>query len=99
LPVKAMSELVLPMNLSDGFVVDTKRRFHAAWPASHKPACKPTRGSGLGAEPDWMTLGDGPALIELLECEQATTVDAPMANDALIIVDTAPGRAHERRGQ
>jgi hypothetical protein len=44
-----------------------------------------------------MTLGDGPALIEPLECEHATTVDAPMASDALISVDAASDRAHERR--
>jgi hypothetical protein len=46
-----------------------------------------------------MTLGDGPAQIEPLECEHAAMTDALIASDNLIIVDVAPGRAHERRGR
>src|SRR5687767_397757 len=52
LPVKARSELVTPRNFSDGGVVDTSFRFHAAWPASHWPGDRPTRGSGLGVVAD-----------------------------------------------
>src|SRR5262245_53100616 len=49
LPVNAKSELVMPLNFSDGGVVDSRRMFHAACAASHRPAARPTRGSGLGA--------------------------------------------------
>src|SRR5262245_60044758 len=52
LPVNARSELVTPRNFSDGGVVDTSLRFHAAWPASHRPGDRPTRGSGLGVVAD-----------------------------------------------
>src|ERR1041385_5609519 len=46
------SELVTPTNFSDGGVLDTSRRFHAAWPASMSPALSPTRGSLPGAGAD-----------------------------------------------
>src|SRR5215218_9782771 len=52
LPVNARSELVTPRNFSDGGVVETKRMFQAAWPASQRPGASPTRGSGLGATAD-----------------------------------------------
>ena len=41
-----------PANFSEGGVVDTRRMFQAAWPASHMPALRPTRGSGFGATAD-----------------------------------------------
>src|SRR4029077_19541770 len=34
------------MNCGAGRLVDTSRRFHAAWAASHQPARRPMRGSG-----------------------------------------------------
>src|ERR1043166_1295343 len=48
-PRKARSELVLPTNFSAGRVSETTRRFQEASAASHNPARRPTRGSGLGA--------------------------------------------------
>src|SRR5206468_1302605 len=41
--------LLRSMNCSDGGVVETSRRFHAASAAFIQPARRPTRGSGLGA--------------------------------------------------
>src|SRR5688572_822574 len=65
-PVKARSELVTPRNFSVGGVVDTRRIFQAACAASHRPAARPTRGSGVGVVADTigftgagMTLGGG----------------------------------------
>src|SRR3954467_1280037 len=52
LPLKARSECVAPSDLPDGGVDDTMFMFHAAWPASHQPALRPTRGSGVGAVAD-----------------------------------------------
>src|SRR5688572_120209 len=49
LPENARSELVTPRNFSDGGVVDTRRMFQAACPASQRPGDSPTRGSGFGA--------------------------------------------------
>src|SRR6186713_3125153 len=49
LPVNARSECVVPSDLPVGGVVDTMFMFHAACPASHHPALRPTRGSGDGA--------------------------------------------------
>src|SRR5215470_14578235 len=37
------------MNALVGCVLDTRRKFQAAWAASHQPARKPMRGSGEGA--------------------------------------------------
>src|SRR5436190_13319557 len=52
LPLNARSECVAPNDFPVGGVVDTMFMFHAAWPASHHPALRPTRGSGDGAMPD-----------------------------------------------
>ena len=41
--------MVLPTNFSLGLVVETSLMFQAACAASHNPARRPTRGSGLGA--------------------------------------------------
>src|SRR5881394_2238976 len=49
LPLKARSECVAPADASLGGVVEIMRMFQAAWPASQRPAARPTRGSGLGA--------------------------------------------------
>src|SRR5688500_1070747 len=43
--MKARSELMPPMKRSGGRVVDTRRRFEIASPASHMPGLRPTRGS------------------------------------------------------
>src|SRR5436190_8753753 len=52
LPLNARSECVAPSDLPLGGVVDTRFMFQAAWPASHQPALRPTRGSGDGAVAD-----------------------------------------------
>ena len=44
------------MKSADGGVVDTRRRFHAASAAFIQPARSPTRGSGLGAVVDMLSL-------------------------------------------
>ena len=49
MPLKARSEWVAPSALSVGGVVEIMFMFHAASPASHQPALRPTRGSGDGA--------------------------------------------------
>src|SRR5262249_57215199 len=49
LPEKARSECVAPSVRPFGGVVESMRMFHAAWAASHRPAFRPTRGSGVGA--------------------------------------------------
>jgi hypothetical protein len=46
------------VNLSDGGVVETSRRFQIASPAFHHPARSPTRGSGLGGDIDMLAPGD-----------------------------------------
>src|SRR5687768_3744610 len=66
LPVNARSEFVRRpspgvlgfVNLSEGRVVETSRRFQIASPASHQPARSPTRGSGLGGDIDMLAPGD-----------------------------------------
>ena len=52
LPLKARSEWVAPRDLPLGGVLDTMFMFQAACPASHQPALRPTRGSGVGVVPD-----------------------------------------------
>src|ERR1700722_753431 len=59
--MNAMSEFVSPRNLPVGRVVETRRTFQAACPASHSPALRPTRGSGLGAFVDMLAAGAGAA--------------------------------------
>src|SRR6476646_827394 len=49
LPVNARSECVEPSTRPFGGVVESIRMFHAAWPASQRPALRPTRVSGTGA--------------------------------------------------
>src|SRR5712692_9489618 len=49
LPANARSECVAPSTFPLGGVVEIMRMFHAAWPASQRPALSPTRGSGVGA--------------------------------------------------
>jgi hypothetical protein len=63
--VNAKSEFVIPVNFSDGCVVDTKRRFQAAVAASNFPARRPTRGSGIGSPGDM--LGDMLLLVPLVD--------------------------------
>src|SRR5262245_30516745 len=50
--MNARSECVAPADASLGGVVEIMRMFHAACPASQRPAARPTRGSGLGAVTD-----------------------------------------------
>src|SRR5262247_672831 len=47
-PVKARSECVAPADAALGGVVEIMRMFQAACAASHRPAARPTRGSGFG---------------------------------------------------
>src|SRR5919112_191240 len=66
LPLNARSEFVSRpspgvlglVNLSEGRVVETSRRFQIASPASHQPARSPMRGSGLGADIDMLAAGE-----------------------------------------
>src|SRR5690349_4124984 len=80
--MNAKSELVWPRNFSLGLVVETRRMFHWAWPASHKPAFNPTRGSGLGAaivrEPDCMA----PPPVVAAGCVHAAASETAVASDA-----------------
>ena len=43
----------------DGRVLETRRRFHAASPASNQPGLSPTRGSGFGFVAETVVLGAG----------------------------------------
>src|SRR5580700_1255395 len=52
LPRNARSEFVLPTKSAGGRMFETKCMFHSAWAASHMPALRPTRGSGIGATDD-----------------------------------------------
>src|SRR5918996_5415110 len=78
LPVNARSELVTPRNFASGGVVDVSLMFHAAWPASQRPAERPTRGSGLGAVAETIgvtgagiTAGGGSGGVRLPRCASA----------------------------
>src|SRR5262245_3307266 len=59
LPLKARSEWMAPADASLGGVVEIMRMFQAAWPASQRPAARPTRGSGLGAVIDTIGVTGG----------------------------------------
>ncbi|MEO8199796.1 MAG: hypothetical protein ABI679_04670, partial [Gemmatimonadota bacterium] len=60
------SELVTPMNFSDGCVFETTRRFQDASAAFINPARRPTRGSGLGGVVDMLPApADGVAMLLL----------------------------------
>src|SRR6187399_1422357 len=48
LPLNARSEWVVSSDFPVGAVVEIMFMFHAACAASHQPALKPTRGSGVG---------------------------------------------------
>src|SRR5579862_1500638 len=52
LPRNARSEFVFPTKSAGGRVFETRCMFHSAWAASHMPAFRPTRGSGMGATED-----------------------------------------------
>src|SRR5215213_9377626 len=52
LPVNARSECVEPSVLPCGGDVESSRMFHAACSASHRPALRVGRGSGVGAVAD-----------------------------------------------
>src|SRR5499427_6377869 len=52
LPENARSDRVAPSTGSVGGVVEIIFMFQAAWPASQRPALRPTRGSGEGAVAD-----------------------------------------------
>src|SRR5258708_39547008 len=54
LPENARSECVAPNTFPVGGVVESMRMFHAACAASHRPAFRPTRGSGVGVVEDTM---------------------------------------------
>src|SRR5690606_28647960 len=66
LPVKARSELVEPSKRSGDLVVESRRMFQNAVPASYIPALNPTRGSGLGGRAPAIRDGAGvppPAIV------------------------------------
>src|SRR5438093_3226696 len=48
-PVKARSECIAPADDALGGVVEIRRMFQAACPASQRPGARPTRGSGFGS--------------------------------------------------
>jgi hypothetical protein len=69
------------LNFSDGCVVDTRRKFQAAWAASYLPARNPMRGSGLGAATDIMLpIGVGPMFDAVLAVGRAHAPAAQIAN-------------------
>src|SRR5688572_6966782 len=72
--MKARSELVTPTNFAEGGVVETRRRFQAATPASNLPARRPTRGSGLGGAT--AMLGAGVESVPAV-AEQAASASTP----------------------
>src|SRR5687768_3909142 len=89
LPVKAMSELVLPANGPVGGDFDTTRKFHAASAASIFPALRPTRASGLGAGVDMVLAGDGAmARDDEVIVPHAATDNTPMAKGSFSNGDT-----------
>jgi hypothetical protein len=52
--------------------------FHAAWPASVRPAFRPTRGSGLGARVDALEIGVGLTdADDVVDDEQAANPSSP----------------------
>src|SRR5436190_21994998 len=59
LPENARSDRVAPSTGSVGGVVEIIFMFHAACPASQRPAFKPTRGSGEGAVADTIGVTGG----------------------------------------
>src|SRR5688572_26514680 len=63
------------VNLSEGGVVDTSRRFQIASPGLYQPARNPMRGSGLGGDVD-MSMAD-----EVVVAHEAAHSD-PMASSA-----------------
>ena len=75
---------MIPANCSDGGVSDTTRRFHAASPASLSPACRPMRGSGLGAVADEFPFGDGFSVEP--EWAQAATRASPAARAMVLVI-------------
>ena len=72
-PLKAMSELVTPLNFSDGCVSETTCMFHVASWALNWPALRPTRGSGLGADVDMLFAGAGLLPPDAMEWLHAAT--------------------------
>src|SRR5262249_769138 len=98
LPVKARSELVIPVNFSDGGVFESTCRFQAASPASNFPARRPTRGSGLGAVVDMSPVGVGALAPETTaERAHAPAESSPMTNDSFNTA--AAGRTSEPRAR
>src|SRR5581483_94150 len=88
---KARSEFVFPTKSAGGFMLATRCMFHSAWPASHIPAFRPTRGSGIGAIAERLQLLsphmllppplDGEALVvEAFGWAQAATARRARAN-------------------
>src|SRR5579884_2980141 len=73
LPRKARSELVL-VNRAGWGTAASRRMFHAACPASCKPARRPTRGSGFGSPGERLSLAApvaaGIVFADCIACEQ-----------------------------
>src|SRR6266705_1541362 len=70
-PENERSEFVTPANFSEGWVLESTRRFQCASAAVIRPARSPTRGSGLGAVVDMSSL----------EVAHAARASAAIAND------------------
>src|SRR5206468_3645810 len=88
----ARSELVTPLNFSEGGVCDRTRRFHTAVPGLSVPARKPTRGSGIGSPGD-MSLIDGMLLLERAE---PVEVAQPAAIKSATPTDSEPNSVVRR---
>src|SRR4051794_32191733 len=71
LPVKARSELVFPLNCSEGWLRESTRMFQTASPASNRPARSPTRGSGVGAPCADSAADDSPSASERVSTRAA----------------------------
>src|SRR4029078_1449474 len=97
-PRKVRSELTPFTNFSGGRVAETSFMFHAAWPASHWPALRPMRGSGLGG--DVVMLGDADegagavetaVDVELPHAAAASKRSGPVSRKVRVVTATVPG--------
>src|SRR3954469_897602 len=82
LPLKARSELVLPLNCSEGWLRESTRMFQVASPASKRPARSPTRGSGVGAPCAASVPADRPSASERVSTRAAVFTPGTRAGDA-----------------
>src|SRR5215472_7710195 len=89
-----MSEFTLSSNSGIGRVFETRRMFHWATPASHTPAFRPTRGSGLGGAVDMSADGAGAVLaVEAIEWAHAVSASAVIGRSAHRMAGAAVSRS------